>query len=341
MSVHSSEGGFEGSSSPKPASESNESATVCFLCRQRKTKCDRRKTGCSNCKAKGVKCQYIPTPRKHGLRAGYVSELERRIASLEREVSGLKSGSFQTSSHPSALDTLLAAASSNELSVGPPLLDDFNHVQPESPAEVVHDGETVQLQSPPYHGPSLGSPLEDSFPEPLEEDFINPASLATWTDDWFREYHRWLPILRKDEVLLSLSDMSQSGTLLNDLILKSIAAITIGHARQVIALGYERRWNLANRLRQEVIMEAMSKTSLKALQALCIILVLDYGYGRITEFWSLMAIAKGMVVQLELQNYVRPRQEQVVNSTEREEILLATWSCRALADAANPGTNTR
>ncbi|KAL9618712.1 MAG: hypothetical protein Q9160_006591 [Pyrenula sp. 1 TL-2023] len=335
MSAHSSEENFEGSPSPAPGSESRESATVCFLCRQRKTKCDRKKTGCSNCKAKGVRCQYIPTPRRHGLRAGYVSELERRIDTLEQEVSQFKSGSLQGPSHPSAIDTLLAAASSNEISVGPLALDTLDHVPAEISTEVVIHNSPEQPQSPRYHGPALGVAFAVSDQPQVEEDFLTPASLSTWVQAWFMEYHTCIPILRKEDVLLSLDNMAPAAPM-DDIVLKSIVAITVSHARQVIALGYEGRRSLGNRLRQEVIMEAMSKTSLKALQALCIILVFDYGYGRINEFWSLMAIAKGMVLQLDLKSYVDSDHEQALSSQEREDILLATWACRTLANAANP-----
>lgn len=55
------------------------SKTVCRLCRQRKTKCDRNLPKCSFCIKAKVVCQYVPEPRKRGLRAGYVTELESRI----------------------------------------------------------------------------------------------------------------------------------------------------------------------------------------------------------------------------------------------------------------------
>lgn len=69
--------------SPSPSSEASESdqksATVCFLCRQRKTKCDRNLPSCGFCLKAKVECQYVPKPKKRGLRAGYVSQLENRI----------------------------------------------------------------------------------------------------------------------------------------------------------------------------------------------------------------------------------------------------------------------
>lgn len=55
------------------------SRTVCALCRQRKTRCDRKLPKCSFCIKAKVECSYLPRPKKRGLRAGYVTELESRI----------------------------------------------------------------------------------------------------------------------------------------------------------------------------------------------------------------------------------------------------------------------
>ena len=84
-------------------------------------------------------------------------------------------------------------------------------------------------------------------------------------------------------------------------------------------------------------MHAMSDPSLESLQALLIILVLDYGYGRMTEFWSLMSVAKGIVLQLELAggDTIHPVLEN--DTGEAEDLTLAIWSCRGLAAAANIG----
>lgn len=57
----------------------DESPTVCYLCRQRKTKCDRKLPRCGYCVKAKINCQYVAQPKKRGLRAGYVSELEARL----------------------------------------------------------------------------------------------------------------------------------------------------------------------------------------------------------------------------------------------------------------------
>lgn len=67
-------------SSPSEASDTEQkSSTVCFLCRQRKTKCDRAVPSCGFCLKAKVDCKYVPNLKKRGLRAGYVSQLESRL----------------------------------------------------------------------------------------------------------------------------------------------------------------------------------------------------------------------------------------------------------------------
>jgi len=65
----------------------DQSPTVCYLCRQRKTKCDRNLPRCGYCIKAKVNCQYVAQPRKRGLRAGYVSELEARLGTSSLAVS--------------------------------------------------------------------------------------------------------------------------------------------------------------------------------------------------------------------------------------------------------------
>lgn len=69
------------SESPDCSSSEQKSPTVCHLCRQRKTKCDRTLPRCGFCVKAKVNCKYVANPKKRGLRAGYVSQLESRLGS--------------------------------------------------------------------------------------------------------------------------------------------------------------------------------------------------------------------------------------------------------------------
>merc|ERR1712000_248500 len=78
------------SASPESSSSEHRSPTVCYLCRQRKTKCDRTLPRCGFCVKAKVECRYVARPKKRGLRAGYVSQLETRIENLEEQLASLK-----------------------------------------------------------------------------------------------------------------------------------------------------------------------------------------------------------------------------------------------------------
>ena len=88
------------SGSDDESSSAQRSSTVCFLCRQRKTKCDRTLPSCGFCVKAKAECQYVPKPKKRGLRAGYVSELESRIDHLESELHDLKHERLTTAPEP-------------------------------------------------------------------------------------------------------------------------------------------------------------------------------------------------------------------------------------------------
>lgn len=51
-------------------------------------------------------------------------------------------------------------------------------------------------------------------------------------------------------------------------------------------------------------MEAISQLSLQSLQAVLILTIRDFGAGRLSEFWNLIALAKRMGTQLGLRDLV-------------------------------------
>ena len=57
-------------------------------------------------------------------------------------------------------------------------------------------------------------------------------------------------------------------------------------------LNREQREQLSSNFRGQVIMEALGNLSLQSLQALLIITILDYGAGKLSEFWNLVATCK-------------------------------------------------
>jgi hypothetical protein len=86
-----------GSASRRSHSTPGSGAYNCLACYQRKTKCDRRLDGCSNCSKAGVTCTYPPqrnaAPQKRGPYNKAVvkknEELEQKILALEATVQDL------------------------------------------------------------------------------------------------------------------------------------------------------------------------------------------------------------------------------------------------------------
>jgi hypothetical protein len=127
-----------------------------------------------------------------------------------------------------------------------------------------------------------------------DSDFSN-LSLATLNDlcsVWFERYHPWFPILHK----LSVLDTIQSTESLADspllMVLKAIVAVTLPHWSLTNPLSEEQRKKLSEQFRKQVILHSISDLSLQSLQAVLIVTIIDFGAGRLSEFWNLVALCK-------------------------------------------------
>jgi hypothetical protein len=127
-----------------------------------------------------------------------------------------------------------------------------------------------------------------------DSDFSN-LSLATLKDlcsVWFERYHPWFPILHK----LSVLDTIQSTESLADspllMVLKAIVAVTLPHWSLTNPLSEEQRKKLSEQFRKQLILHSISDLSLQSLQAVLIVTIIDFGAGRLSEFWNLVALCK-------------------------------------------------
>ncbi len=118
--------------------------------------------------------------------------------------------------------------------------------------------------------------------------------LRELVDTWFSDYYRWIPILHRP----SLLDTLQTSASLPDtsvyIIFKAIMAVaaTTSKKTESFQIPAEDRQRLALSFRCQVVMEAMGSLSLQSLQALLIIAILDYGAGKLSDFWNLVALGK-------------------------------------------------
>ncbi|ETN43660.1 uncharacterized protein HMPREF1541_02819 [Cyphellophora europaea CBS 101466] len=251
------------------------SATVCFLCRQRKTKCDRTLPSCGFCLKAKVDCQYVPKPNKRGLRAGYVSQLENRLEHLESEIESLKR---EETSRPSSQAL-------------------------QSPLSTVHAapaGDTPASFSPPQR------PAVWTAPTPAKRQRLNPetdaavrdlmtlpnAYLYTLAETWFKENQPWCPILSHEHIMDAAASLPTPVEYIEDIELRAVLALELSYSTQAICLGYHGRRRLSQYLRSQVLTEALSDASLGSVRALVIVGLMDYGADNIASTFSLLSVCR-------------------------------------------------
>lgn len=122
---------------------------------------------------------------------------------------------------------------------------------------------------------------------------LSQLTLRGLCDTWFERYHPWFPILHRLSLLETL-DNSMDSVSASPLyiVFKAISAVTLPCWALTNTLNQAQREQLSSHLRGQVIMEALGSLSLQSLQALLIITILDYGAGKLSEFWNVVATCK-------------------------------------------------
>lgn len=155
------------------------------------------------------------------------------------------------------------------------------HVTPVEPLDITSPHNISQHESPRSHRSGT-----------TDFDPLAPHVLRELCNVWFTKFHPWLPILHR----LSSQDLIQDvQTLVNTrqrIVFKAIVAVTLPHGVSGESLSNEQRNDIASSLRSQVVAEAMSTLCLPSLQAVLIITILDFGSGRLSEFWNLVALSK-------------------------------------------------
>ncbi|KAK5954606.1 hypothetical protein OHC33_004328 [Knufia fluminis] len=242
------------------------SRTVCALCRQRKTKCDRQLPKCGFCIKAKVECQYLPQAKKRGLRAGYVAELESRLESLERQMETIRS-------QPTIVPTT-------------PMVHSGSHAQLDSPRNTSHGSKSHPRTTEPSNViTDTNAAVADLMTLPL-------SYFYTLADAWFNDEHRWAPILRYDHIQSSLRALPNPVDHIPDVALRAVITLKITYSSPAIALGYRGRRRLSMHLRSQVLVEAMAKPSLGSIQALFIIALLDCGSDDIPSTFNIMSMCR-------------------------------------------------
>lgn len=213
---------------------------------------------------------------------------------LERDVRQLKTQrtllpDMHSMSNVHGLDLTFQGSIDPSLGVEP--------ITPDSaPAHTIHSQTAAQWAQGNSDDNLLTMPASainvDDIASGLES--LSPPVLAELLDTWFSDYYRWIPILHKPTLLESLqrSHSLQESSLY--IVFKAITAVTVTDTQKtgLSRLSEENRKRLALSFRCQVVMEAMGSLSLQSLQALLVITILDYGAGKFSDFWNLVALCK-------------------------------------------------
>lgn len=270
-----------------------------------------------------MQCVYITDQRKPGLRAGYVSALERRLATVEQQIKELQS---EKSQQPEA------SVASSSYQVTSPTLDPSG-------------------ASPIPGCPNGANHVDLSRCEKLLADspISSLASRSEVCQQWFERYHPWFPILHQISLIEELGKpcLFCSPQLV---VYKAIVAV-IGSAFSVPEFKHAPASQYDEMLRKEIILEAVGNIRLRSLQALLILTIMDYGVGKFSSVWNLIAICKRLSTQLGLRDLVAnkgdnfnqpstipPRMLPIPGSLiEREECIRAYWITEALDSSSTIG----
>lgn len=172
---------------------------------------------------------------------------------------------------------------------------------------------------------------------------LAPKILAELLDTWFTDYYRWIPILHKPLLMDTVQNFHPLQKSPLYIVFKAIIAVTVTDTHRTrLSLSDHDRQRLVLSLRSQVIMEAVESLSLQSLQALLIITILDYGGGKFSDCWNLVAICKRMAMQLGLRDLIQgdrsnkfftvpPRMLSPPSSAvDREERVRAYWMTEVL-----------
>jgi Fungal specific transcription factor domain len=251
-----------------------------------------------------VDCEYLSKQKKHGLRAGYVAELEKRLGEyyLPRHPEGMLNNRIQD-----VVEHELEQLKQNQLNAGIEVTSgrDSHDISPWPTSYQPHsrpDGEldfSSGIPRPIHH------PRDDDVS--IELQHLSPAMMTSLCEVWFKEYQPWCPILDRHSIAVSLQNVSSDPSRGMDINLKALLCLTVSHSSPAISLGYDGRRRLSQHLRAEVVLEAMQMSRNRSLQALLIIVIYHYGYGNLSEAWNLLSVCKRMCVSLGLRKHLLSR----------------------------------
>lgn len=185
------------------------------------------------------------------------------------------------------------------VSTAPPPLDwsDFpNETQWSGVASAMDLEASYSSPGTRLHVIGAGTPTSDATPSsaPPTGNNFEPHSLQVVTElvtVWFERYHAWFPILHQPSLMEALEVYTTPEACDRWLVINAIVATTVEHCHSRPSTPSQMIETQKN-LKQAVILGALGRQSLRSMQALLIISIIEYGSGQLTSFWNLIAICK-------------------------------------------------
>jgi hypothetical protein len=119
---------------------------------------------------------------------------------------------------------------------------------------------------------------------------LSPMLCRQCVEMWFDDYEIWFPIIHKPTFLIEADDPGVYNDGPTSVVIKAMVAVILPHIDLPLEMTAQQKYDISSRLRSEVVNGAMRDLNLRSLQALMILVIRDYGDGRIAEAWNLMGV---------------------------------------------------
>jgi hypothetical protein len=125
---------------------------------------------------------------------------------------------------------------------------------------------------------------------------LSPILCRQCVETWFHDYEQWFPIIHKPTFLAEIGDPSAYNDSPTTVVIKAMVAVILPHIELQLDMTLQQKYDISARLRSEVVNAAMRDLDLRSLHALMILVIRDYGDGRIAEAWNLMGVCCALIL---------------------------------------------
>ncbi|KAI8676433.1 C6 transcription factor [Fusarium sp. Ph1] len=155
-------------STPTPQKEPR---LACLVCRSRKVACDRQRPRCGLCAKHDFECQYKSRQYRLGLKAGYVSQLERQLEDVQNRLNKIETHLEKSSPMPFTDPFLSPSVHSNQ----------SEPIQVDDSATIAETNEQAMPASDGSHAATLSARTTVDCQEGLPSRDFSLYAAANWS----------------------------------------------------------------------------------------------------------------------------------------------------------------